>query len=75
MCHLQKTKQECSNSKKQNTPGIYRNERDKACFQQDLAYRDFEYLPRRTLPTEIMLDKALKFSSDHKYDVYQRGIA
>ena len=32
-----KTEQECSNSKEQDTPDIYRNERDKSYFQHDLA--------------------------------------
>ena len=31
-----------------DTNYIYRNELDKACFQHDMAYRDFKDLPRRT---------------------------
>ena len=27
---------------------IYQNELDKVCFQHDVAYRDFNDLPRRT---------------------------
>ena len=31
-----------------DTSYIYKNEFDKACFQQDMAYGDFKDLPKRT---------------------------
>ena len=32
-----------------DTSYIYKNELDKACFQHDIAYRDFKDLARRTV--------------------------
>lgn len=76
MGHLKrKAKQQRINSKKQEIPGIYRNERDKSCFKQYLAYRYFKYLLRRTLSGKIMLYKKLKIASDSKYDRYQSEIS
>ena len=34
-----------------NSRYIYQNELDKASFQHDMAYEDFEDLPRRTVKT------------------------
>ena len=44
--HLQKTKKESKNLKKQDSRYIYQNELDKACFQHDMAYGDFKDLTR-----------------------------
>ena len=38
---------------------IYQNELNKACFQQGMAYRDFEDLTRRTVSDKILRDKHL----------------
>ena len=38
---------------------IYQNELDKACFQHNMAYEDFEYLPIRTASDKVLHDKAL----------------
>ena len=35
---------------------IYKNELDKACFQHDMAYRDFKDLKRRTASDKSLRD-------------------
>ena len=54
---------------------IYKNELDKACFQQDMAYGDFKILKKRTAPDKVLRDKAFNISKNPKYDGYQRGLA
>ena len=58
-----------------DTSYIYKNELDKACFQHDMAYGDFKYLPKRTAADKVLRDKAFKIASDQNYDGYQRGLA
>ena len=58
-----------------DTSYIYKNELDKACFQHDMAYRDFKDLAKRTAADKALRDKAFKIASDQKYDGYQRGLA
>ena len=53
---------------------IYRNELDKACFQHDMAYRDFIDLKKRTAAGKVLKDRAFNIAKDPKYDVYQRGL-
>ena len=60
---------------KGNTNFIYRNELDKACFQQDMAYGKSKDLEKRTQSDRVLRDKALKIASDPKFDGYQRGLA
>ena len=48
---------------------------DKACFQHDMAYVDFEDLVRRTAFDKMLHDKAFNIAKNPKYDVYQRRIA
>ena len=50
---------------------IYQNELDKACFQHDMAYGDFEDLTRRTASDEILHRKASNIAKLSKYDGYQ----
>ena len=57
-----------------DTSSIYKNELHKACFQHDMAYRDFKDLAKRTIADKILRDKAFKIASDQKYDGYQRGL-
>ena len=57
------------------TSYIYKNEHDKACFQHDMAYGDFEDLKRRTFSDNIFRDKAFNIATNFKYDGYQRGLA
>ena len=58
-----------------NTSYIYKNELDKACFQLDMAYRDFKDLKRKTASDKILRDKAFNIAKYPKYDGYQRRLA
>ena len=40
-----------------------------------MAYGDFEDLPRRTVPDEILRDKVFNIAKNLKYDEYQRYFA
>ena len=73
--HFLKTKNEFKYLKKRDTGYIYKNELDKACFQHDIAYGDFEDLKRRTVSDKILRDKAFNIAKNPKYDGYQRGLA
>ena len=53
---------------KGDTKYIYRNELDKACFQHDMAYRDFKDLKRRTQSDKVLKDKALAIASNPEYE-------
>ena len=55
-----------------DTSYIYRNELDKACFQHDMAYGDFEDL-KRTANT-ILRDKTFNIAKSPKYDGYHRRL-
>ena len=54
---------------------IYKNELDKACFQQDMAYGDFKDLKKRTAADKVLRDKAFNIAKNPEYDGYQRGLA
>ena len=54
---------------------IYRNELDKACFQNDMAYGKSKDLAKRTQSDKVLRDKAFKITSNPKYDGYKRGLA
>ena len=54
---------------------IYQNELDNACFQHNIAYGDFKYLTRRTVPDKILRDKAFNTAKNRKCDRYQRNFA
>ena len=43
---------------------------DKACFQHDMAYGDFEDLARKTAADKVLRDKAFNIAKDPKYDGY-----
>ena len=58
-----------------NTDFIYRNELDKVCFQNYMAYCKSKGLARRTQSGKVFRDKAFKIESDPKYDGHQRGLA
>ena len=53
---------------------IYQNELDKAYFQKDMAYDDFEDLSRRTASDKILQDSLFKITNRPKYDGYPRGL-
>ena len=67
--HLQETKKEYKNLKKQeiHNINIYQNELDKGCFQHDMAYRDFKDLTRRTASDKILRDKAFNIAKNVKW--------
>ena len=58
-----------------DTKYIYRNQLDKACFQHDMAYRDFKDLASRTAADKVLRDKSFNIAKDPKHDGYQRGLA
>ena len=49
-----------------DTNYIYKNELDKACFQHDMAYRDFKDLARRTASHKVLRDKAFSIAKNPK---------
>ena len=53
---------------------IYQNELYKACFQHDMAYRDFKDLNGSTFTDKVLCDKTLNIAEDPKYYRYQRGL-
>ena len=57
------------------TSYIYKNELGKACFQNDIAYRGFKDLKRKTFSDKVLRDKAFNIAKNPKYDGYQRGLA
>ena len=57
-----------------STDFIYKNEFDKACFQNDMAYGKPKDLVKRTQSDKVLRDKAFKIASDPKYNGYQRGL-
>ena len=59
---------------KGDTKYIYRNELDNACFQHDMAYRDFKDLLRETSSHKVLRDKAFNIARNPNYDGYQRGL-
>ena len=54
---------------------INQNELDKACFQHDMAYGDFEDLTRRTASDKILYDKAFNIAKNPKCGRYQHRLA
>ena len=54
---------------------IYQNELDKARFQHDMTYEDFNDLPRRTASDKVFFDKTFNIAKIPKYDGYQRKLA
>ena len=58
-----------------DTSYIYRNELDKACFQDDSAYADHKDLINRTKSDKVLRDKAYNIASNPEHDSYQRGLA
>ena len=58
-----------------DTRYIYRNELDKACFQQDSACTDNKDLINRTRAEKVLRDKTYDIASNPEYDGYQRGLA
>ena len=57
-----------------DTRYIYRNDLDKASFQNDSAYADNKDLINRTKADKFLKDKAYNIASNPEYDGYQRGL-
>ena len=57
------------------TGDIYRNERDKSCFQPVMADGYFKYLPRKTTSDKVLRDKAFEIAKNPKYYEYLRDLA
>ena len=53
---------------------IYRNVRDKACFQHDMAYGDFKDLARRTTSGKVLCSEPFNIARNQKYDACQRDL-
>ena len=74
--HLLKNKERIQKFKETAaTSYIYKNELDKACFQDDMAYGDFKDLKRRTASDKILKDNEFNIAKNPKHDGYQRGLA
>ena len=58
-----------------NTDFIYKNELDKVCFQNNMAYDKSKDLTKRTQSDKVLRDKAFKIASNLKYNGCQRGLA
>ena len=72
---ITKNKQRIKKTKETgDTKYICRNDLDKACFQNDLAYGDFLNLGRRTVSDKVLKDKAFNIAKNRKYDGYRRGL-
>ena len=67
---IKKQKQKIGDSR-----NIYRNELDKACFQDDMTYGYFKDLAKRAASDEVLRDKAFNIAKNPKYDEYQRDLA
>ena len=57
------------------TKYIDRNELDKACFQDNMAYGDYKDLARRTASDKVIRSKPFSIAKNPKYDGHQRGLA
>ena len=58
-----------------NSRYICQNELDKACFQHDMAYGDFNDLPTRKASHKVLRDKAFNIDKNPKYDGHQHRFA
>ena len=53
----------------------YQKKLDKACFQHDMDYGDFEDLNRETAADKVLRDEAFNFVKNPQYDEYLRRLA
>ena len=73
---LRKTKKEFKKLKEtEDSRYIYQNELDKAWFQHDLTYGDFEDLNKRTTADKVLRDKAFSIAKNPKHDGCRHGLA
>ena len=73
MDHLQKIKKEYKQT--EDSRYVYKNEIDKAYFQNDTVYGEFKDLAERTAVDKVLRNKAFNIAKDPTYDGYQRGLA
>ena len=65
--HLLKIKKKFKKIKENgDSKYIYQNKLDKACFQHDIAYRNFKDLNRRTIADKVLRDKAFNITKNRK---------
>ena len=57
-----------------DTSYIYKNELDKACFQDDMGYGDLKDLAKSAASAKVLREKAFDIAKNPKYDGYQRGL-
>ena len=60
--------------KAENTNYIFKNDLDKACFQQNMAYAIYKDLTKRTQSNKLLRDKAFEIASNSQYDGCHRGL-
>ena len=74
--YLLKTKKEYKKNKEtKDSRYIYQNELHKACFQQHLAYRDFQDLRRTAASYKVLPNNTFNIVKNPKHEWYQRGVA
>ena len=54
---------------------IYQNKLHKACFQQDMEYKHFKLLNRRTATDKVLHGKGFNIDKGPKDNGHQRGLA
>ena len=55
-----------------NLKHLYRNHLEEACFAHDAPYSDSKDLAKRTMPDNILQDRAYEIARNGKYDVYKK---
>ena len=56
----------------ENTNYIYKNDIDKACFQNDMACGKYKYLTQITQSNKVLRQNAFEIASNPKYDKYDK---
>ena len=56
----------------ENTNYIYKNDLDKACFQNDMACGKYKYLTKITQSNKVLRQNAFEIASNPKYDKYEK---
>ena len=54
---------------------FYKNELDKSCFQDNMAYADIKDLNRTIVADKVLHDKTFNITKNTVYDGYQCGLA
>ena len=67
------TKKQRKNAKIKETGDLWcinQNKLGRACFQYNMAYGDFQDLPKRKALDKVLQYKVFEFAKKSKYDVY-----